>query len=415
MNILIVTNHFYPESFRINDLADSLVERGHKVSVLTGTPNYPEGKYYIGYGPFTRWRDRHHGIYIYRAPLIPRGKGKSFNLALNYISYAISSCLLAPFLALKQLDVILVFETSPITVGLPALIVKKIKKIPILFWVQDLWPESLSATGAVRNKLALKVVEKLVSFIYKGCDQILIQSKAFTDSVMQYAVETHKLYYFPNSAECFYRPISIERDAEERNLVPVGFNVMFAGNIGAAQDVGTILSAAEILKSYNDINFIFIGDGRMRPWLEDEVEKRGLKETVHLLGRHPTERMPRFFSLADVLLVTLRKEPIFALTIPSKLQSYFACGKPVIAALDGEGARIVDESGAGLSCPAEDPKALAESVSSVYGMSTAERDAMGKQGKKYFDRHFERNILANRLQDLMLEAIHKQKHENNAV
>ena len=405
MKILIVTNHFYPESFRINDLAEAFVSKGHHVTVLTGTPNYPEGKFFNGYGPFTRWREHHQGIRIYRAPLIPRGNGKSFNLILNYISYTISSCLMALYISLKQLDVILVFETSPVTVGLPALIVKKIKKIPVLFWVQDLWPESLSATGAVRSKLVLAAVENLVRYIYKGSDFILVQSKAFIESVIRCGVPSEKIRYFPNSAEDVYCPLTLESDAEERSLMPDGFNIMFAGNIGVAQDFGTILTAAEKLKVYPDIKWVVIGDGRMRSWLESQIDRMGLRENIVLLGRYPTQSMPRFFSLADVLLLTLRKEPIFSLTIPSKLQSYFACAKPVIAAIDGEGARIVNEAGAGLSCPAEAPAALAESVLSMYRMSKDERALLGNNGRKYFENNFERSTLVSCIQIWMNEAV----------
>jgi Glycosyltransferase len=187
--------------------------------------------------------------------------------------------------------------------------------------------------------------------------------------------------------------------------MPDGFNIMFAGNIGVAQDFGTILTAAEKLKVYPDIKWVVIGDGRMRSWLESQIDRMGLRENIVLLGRYPTQSMPRFFSLADVLLLTLRKEPIFSLTIPSKLQSYFACAKPVIAAIDGEGARIVNEAGAGLSCPAEAPAALAESVLSMYRMSKDERALLGNNGRKYFENNFERSTLVSCIQIWMNEAV----------
>jgi glycosyltransferase involved in cell wall biosynthesis len=185
--------------------------------------------------------------------------------------------------------------------------------------------------------------------------------------------------------------------------MPAGFRIMFAGNIGAAQDFATILGAAEKLGNYADIHWIILGDGRMRPWVENEVRQRGLTETVHLLGRHPAEAMPRYFSLADVLLVTLKKEPIFSLTIPSKVQSYLACAKPVIAGLDGEGARVIEEAGTGIACPAEDPEALSAAVLTMYSMSEAERGAMGLRGRAYFEKHFERTMLLDRLERWMKE------------
>ncbi|MCP4372429.1 MAG: glycosyltransferase family 4 protein, partial [Deltaproteobacteria bacterium] len=199
-------------------------------------------------------------------------------------------------------------------------------------------------------------------------------------------------------------------NAPERAMMPEGFCVTFAGNIGAAQDFSTILNASERLKGHKDIHWVIIGDGRKFNWIQKEIIKIGLSKTVHLLGRYPSESMPRFFALSDALLVTLKKEPIFALTIPSKVQSYLACGKPIIAGLDGEGARVVQEAGAGLACPAENPKALAESVLTLYNMSLREREEMGKKGRSYFEKHFEREMLLDRLEGWMKELV-TQRHE----
>jgi colanic acid biosynthesis glycosyl transferase WcaI len=403
MNILIVTNHFWPEEFRINDVAHGLTGRGHHVSVLTGTPNYPGGKVFKGYGAFNKLRELHKGIAIFRAPLIPRGNGSGFRLILNYFSYSLSSCLLAPFHLRGRYDVIFVFESSPVTIGFPALVLKALKRTPIVFWVQDLWPDTLSATGVVRSKILLKGIGRIVRFIYKGCDRILIQSRTFMKSVVDLYDNPKSIVYFPNSAEEYYRPVMLEADAPERKLMPDGFRVVFAGNIGVAQDFGTILGAAEQLKNYPDIHWIIIGDGRRRAWVEEEREKRGLQKTVHLLGRHPAETMPRFFSLADALLVTLKKEPIFSQTIPSKIQSYLACAKPVIAALEGEGMHVVEEASAGYTCPPEDPAALAEAVVKMSRLSETDRKEMGRRGRKYFESEFERNMLMDRLEIIMKE------------
>jgi glycosyltransferase involved in cell wall biosynthesis len=319
------------------------------------------------------------------------------------LTFALSASILAPFACKDTYDLILVYEPSPMTVGLPALVLKKLKSTPIFFWMQDLWPESLSATGAVNSKIMLKMVEGLVRLICRGCDRILIQSKAFSSPVRRLGVDRERILYYPNSAEELYQPMKLDPDAPERSEMPAGFRIMFAGNIGAAQDFKTILAAVERLKEYPDIHWVIIGDGRMRPWVEDQVRKRGLIGNVHLLGRHPVEAMPRYFSLADALLVTLRKEPIFELTIPSKVQSYLACAKPVIAALDGEGARVIREAGAGIACPAENPAALAKAVLALYSMSETEREAMGLSGRDYFEAHFERTMLLDRLEKWMKE------------
>ena len=396
MHILLVTQYFWPEEFRINDLAVGLEESGHTITVLTGIPNYPVGRYFSGYGLFKRRVENYLGVKVIRVPLVPRGKG-SIRLVLNYLSFAFFSSVLGPLYCRDNFDVIFVYEPSPITVGLPALVLKKIKSIPILFWVQDLWPESLSATGVVKSEIILTMVKKLVRYIYSHCDRILVQSKAFSPSIERLGVDSGHIRYFPNSAEELYKPIVVEPDAPEVKILPDGFRVMFAGNIGAAQDFTTILGAAEKLKDFAEIHWIIIGDGRMRPWVEAQISQRSLTETVHLLGRHPVELMPRFFSLADVMLVTLKKEPIFSLTIPAKVQSYLACAKPIIAALDGEGARIIEEAGAGIACPAENPAALAEGVLKFYHMPKPELHDMGMRGRRYFEHHFERTVLLERL------------------
>ena len=405
MKILIVTQYFWPESFRINDLAVGLNEKGHHVTVLTGIPNYPDGHFFQGYGFFKNVRQDYHGVKVMRSPLVPRGKGGGFRLALNYLSFAFFASILAPFFCRGKFDLIFVYEPSPITVCLPALLLKKLKSAPVMFWMQDLWPESLSATGAVRSEKILKIVDILVRFIYRGCDLILVQSRAFVEPIKRQGGDPDRTLYFPNSAEELYQPVMIEKDAPERAIMPEGFCVTFAGNIGAAQDFGTILNAAELLKDHTEINWVIIGDGRMFPWVKSQVIKRNLMQTVHLLGRHPIEAMPRYFSLADALLVTLRKEPIFELTIPSKIQSYLACAKPIIAALDGEGARIIEEAGAGLTCPSENPGALAKAVLTLYNMPLSERQTMGMRGRTYFNSHFEHKMLLDRLEIWMEELI----------
>ncbi len=411
MHILIVTQYFWPENFRINDLTEGLVERGHRVTVLTGIPNYPDGTFFSGYGFFKRLRQDYKGAKIIRVPLIPRGDGGGLRLALNFLSFAILASVLSPFYCRGKFDVIFVFEPSPITVGLPALVLKKWNKIPLLFWVQDLWPESLAATGSVRSPWVLNRVKDLVRFIYRNCDRILVTSKAYFSPIQSFGIDSKTLRYFPQSVEALYRPVPIEADAAENSIIPEGFRVMFAGNIGAAQSFSTILDAAEKLKLNPEIKIIIIGDGRMRHWVEAEVIKRGLNETVYLLGRHPVESMPRFFALADALLVTLKREPIFALTVPGKVQSYFACGKPIVAALDGEGSNMIRESQAGLTCSSEDADALAKSILTLSRMPKEQRVEMGKRGLQYYQANFDRNMLIDRLEGWMQE-VTSEKSEN---
>ena len=397
MNVLIVSQYFWPENFRINDVAIGLKERGYEVTVLTGQPNYPTGSFFSGYGFFKRSRENYCGVEVIRVPLLPRGNGSGWRLVLNYLSFAIVASLIGPFRCRARYDAIFVYAPSPITVAFPALMLKMLRDIPVVLWVQDLWPESILATGAIQSEIILSVVRCMVRFIYRGCNQVLVQSKAFFSPIQNFGVDLKNIRYFPNSAEGFYKPISLQEDAPEQKGVPNGFRIMFAGNIGAAQDFRTILSAAEKLRTYGDIHWLILGDGRMAPWVREQIVTRQLESTVHLLGRHPVESMPRYFSLADAMLVTLKKEPIFALTVPAKVQSYLACSKPIIAALDGEGARIVKEAHAGLTPAAEDSDELAEVVLEMYRMSAEERQAIGENGRKYFELNFERNMLLERL------------------
>lgn len=397
MHILVVSQYFWPENFRINDLVAGVVDRGHRVTVLTGIPNYPEGRFFDGYGVLCNTSHRYQGATVIRVPILPRGKGGGTRLALNYLSFVLSASVWGPLRCRDRYDVIFVFGPSPVTVALPALLLKSLCKVPVMFWVQDLWPESLAATGAVKSRLLLDAVAGMVRFIYRRCDRILITSQSFRESVEYQAGSPESIVYFPQSAEDVFRPNVEKQPLEALASVPSGFRIMFAGNIGVAQDFRTIIDCAERLKNYNDIHWVIVGDGRMRKWAERETGIRGLNANIHFLGRHPLEEMPAFFSHADGLLVTLKKEPIFALTIPAKVQSYLACGRPIIAALDGEGAKIVVEAGAGFTCPAEDPDALVEAVLKLYRMPKDQRDLMGLSGRKYYETHFDRGVLLDRL------------------
>jgi colanic acid biosynthesis glycosyl transferase WcaI len=412
MKILIVSQYFWPENFRINDLAAGLVERGHEVTVLTGIPNYPDGHFFPGYSLLRKIRQDYCGVRIIRVPLIARGAGGRLRLMLNYASFAFFASIMAPFICRGDFDVIFVYQPSPVTVGIPAIVLKKLKRIPLFFWVQDLWPESLSATGAVRSPVILDGVKRLVRFIYERCDKILVQSTAFIAMIEKHQVAPERIIFFPNSVEKIYKPTVAEPDFEGLSLLPSGFRIMFAGNIGAAQDFETILAAAEKLRKYKDIHWIILGDGRARRWVESQIVKQGLSDCFHLLGRHPMETMPHYFSFADVLLVTLKRDPIFALTIPAKIQSYMACGKPIVAALDGEGGRLVAESGAGLFSPAEDADALADAIISMYQMPKDQRENMGKCGIRYCEDNFERDMLITKLEGWLQDLSTRNKSGN---
>lgn len=390
MRILVVTQYFWPEGFRVNDLVSGLVERGHEVTILTGKPNYPSGQTFSEFRRNPSAYSCYRGCAVIRVPMIARGT-RAFTLLLNYVSFAVAASTIGVFrLRGRKFDAIFVFEPSPVSVGLPAALLKWLKNAPLAFWVLDLWPDSLEATGAVRSRFLLRQVGKVVKFIYDRCDLILAQSRGFKPAIGRLGQVPDKIVYFPSWAD------KLDRDPQQSVAPEIAeegcrFSIVFTGNIGEAQDFPAILDAAEQLKETGKVRWVIVGDGRMAPWVRSEVERRQLKETVLLPGRFPIERMPSFYRHADALLVSLRAEPIFALTIPGKLQSYLAEGLPILAMLDGEGADVISRSGAGLASPAGDGAALAASVLDMMGMSHEERRRMGENGLRLSETEFNRD------------------------
>ena len=383
----------------------ALKARGHEVCVLTGMPNYPDGKIFDGYS----WRKKRHeemeGIPIVRVPLFARREGRGWQMAINFLSFALSACLLAPWvLRGKRFDVIFTYEVSPVTVGLPAVLMAKIHRARHFFWVLDLWPETLAATGAVKSPGVLALVGKMVRWIYRNCDRILLQSKSFVQPVLNVGAEEQQLRYFPNWAEALYQSVVPAEKAVERKEMPdSGFVVMFAGNLGAAQALDSIVEAAECLKD-RDIHWVILGDGRRRAWLESQVQAKCLAK-VHILGSRPMQTMPTYFALADAMLVTLKDDPVMSTTIPGKVQSYLACGRPIIGALSGAGADVIHESGAGYVVPPDDVHGLARVVGEMSRLPVVERNKMGKAARDYYEQHFERDMLIDQLESWMQEGV----------
>lgn len=404
MRILIVSQYFWPENFRVNDLAEELERRGHEVTVLTGQPNYPEGRIFPAYRDDRRKFERFGSIPVLRVPVIPRGQSNLW-LLLNYLSFAISASVLGAWkLRRRSFDAIFVFQTSPITAALPAILLRRLKRAPMLMWILDLWPDTLSAVGVVKSPRALSVVEKLVKFVYRRCDRILVQSQNFVTKVATLAGGIHKIRYFPGWAEAIFEGGGSSAKAVAE-LAPYrdDFKILFAGNIGEAQDFPAILDAVEALRDVAHLRWIIVGDGRAGQQVRDEIVRRGLQEKIILLGRFPLDRMPAFFSEADALLVTLRKEPIWSMTIPGKVQSYLAAEKPLLGMLDGEGARVIDEAGAGFVAPAGDGLALATQVLRLMNADPGERKAMGVAGTRYGKQEFDREQLVDALESWIEE------------
>lgn len=394
MKVLIVSQYFWPESFRINELAQSLVNQGLDVEILTGKPNYPEGNIYHGYSGMGCQLESWSGLKIHRIPLAPRGKG-AFRLALNYISFVASGLFFAPWLLRKKrYDIVFVYAPSPILQALPALFLGWLKKCGVIVWVQDLWPESLEATGYVRNPRILGWVARVVRFIYRHTDLLLVQSRAFEKKVAELA-PGKKIAYYPNSVEpTFAQPFS--GTLPDIPQFDAGFSVMFAGNLGAGQAVETIIEAAALVLHNPEVSIIVFGHGSRFEWMQEEIKKRGLTN-IHLLGRYPIETMPGFMQKASTLLVTLADQPIFSVTVPSKVQAYMAAGRPILACLNGEGARLVKEARAGLVIPAEHARGLADSILQLCKMTCTERAQMGENGRRYFKDHFDQDMLTDQL------------------
>jgi len=404
LHILVVSQYFWPENFRINDLVKEWVLRGHQVTVLTGYPNYPSGEVFPEYKKNPTRYGWFDGVQVHRVPMLARASG-SFRLGLNYLSFVLGASLVGPWkLRDCRPDVIFVFEPSPVTVGLPAVLLGRLKRCPVVFWALDLWPETLAAFGVIRSPMALGAVALIVRFIYNRCTLVLGQSRSFLPQIANYCDDTSKVRYFPSWAEDIFQH-QLNEPVSEIPSAPGTFSILFAGNVGDAQDFPTILGAADCLKHRHDIRWLIVGDGRRSSWVAEQVKTRGLQERVLLLGRYEVERMPAFYAQADALLVTLKKDPTFSMTIPGKVQSYLAAGRPIIGMLDGEGADVILRAGAGLVCPAGDSEGLAQTVQRLVNMPPNERQRMGQNGQAYAKAEFDRNTLVTRLLSLLEESI----------
>lgn len=411
MKICVFTNHFYPEEFKVNDIVFSLAEKGHKVTVITAIPDYPKKwMYRKNYSLFKRQKEELDTITIYRLPIIPRYCGNFFFIFLNYISYFISSYIFTFFHTFNnKYDLVFVHETSPFFIGMPAVHLKKRQRIPLVFWVLDLWPESLSAAGKIINKFLLLPFEKMVKYVYNNCDKILIGSKGFEDAICKKGSYKNKCIYYPNWAEMFFNESSIEiSDIYPFNcLKSTDFIFLFAGNMGEAQNLPFILNAISRVKK-DSIKFIFLGDGRKKEDLINFVNSYNLDDKVFFPGKFPISYMSGFMEKADVLLVSLKDEYIFNLTVPSKVQFYMAQGRPILASLNGEGSALITSAKCGLSVPVDDGAKLIEAIITLSEMPENDLKIMGKNAKKYYDDNFRKEIRIEQLENLFLH-LHKER------
>jgi colanic acid biosynthesis glycosyl transferase WcaI len=395
MKILIVCQYYPPEPFRVGDLAHGLREQGFDVTVLTGFPNYPQGKLYKGYSLKLFSREDDRGVVVWRVPLFPYSGLNRWLRMLNYFSFMFSASILAPFLVGLRYDAIISFQLSPVTMSVPALVVRSLSgfRIPIYHWVQDIWPESLAAAGFRVNPFIIRMIRGLVRVLYHQSEKVVVQSLGFVDRILEYGIPQEKVKYLPNWAEDLYKPVSLQTDFATSQGLDSGFHVLFAGNIGVAQGLETIIDCAKMLSDYKDIKFVILGDGANLNHLMNYAKD---SPNIVFKGRKPLESMPMFFAHADVLLVHLRKDPLFSLTIPSKIQSYLACGKVILGGLEGSGRDVIAAAG-GVVCEPENPTAMKNAILEIYNKSMNEREEMGFQALKYYNLHFSRQRILDQL------------------
>lgn len=392
--ILVICQYYKPEPFRISDICEEMVRRGHEVQVVTGYPNYPEGKLYDGYGKGKHIDEVINGVKVHRCYTVPRETG-TVKRMMNYYSYAASATkyvLSGKCVASDggKFDLVFCNQLSPVMMADAAIAYKKKHKVPVIMYCLDLWPESLIAGGITRDSKIYKYYHHVSKRIYRQMDKILITSRMFSDYLQkEFGIKQSKVEHLPQYAEEIFE----ELPAKEENGI---FDFMFAGNIGEIQSVETILQAAEMLKD-EPVKIHIVGGGTDLQRLQElKVEKQ--LENVVFYGRRPLEEMPEFYKKADAMLVTLAADPVLSLTLPGKVQSYMAVGKPIIGAIDGETQNVIKEAECGFCGAADDAEALAENVKKFIESET-DRKAMGKNARRFYEEHFQTELFMNKLED----------------
>ncbi len=379
-HILVISQYFYPEPFRINDICQEWIKRGHKVTVLTGIPNYPEGKFYKGYSWFKKRKEKWNGINIVRIPIVSRGKS-AIRLILNYYSFVWSGWFWKSFTKLKP-DLIFTFEVSPMTQALIGKWFSKRRKIPNYLYVQDLWPENLEVVGGIHNKHVLNHYQKMTDKIYEKCTKIFATSPSFVKAIQERVNDKEKVIYWPQYAEEIYKPVTNPNPPEIPN--DNRFKIIFTGNIGYAQGLDILPKTATLVG--DDVCFVIVGDGRYKEQLIKEVETT--KERFIFIDRQPADRISELICACSVAFISFIDEPLFEKTIPAKLQSYMACGVPILASASGETKRIIEESKSGMCCEIGNAKSLATLINKFKQI---ELSGYKKNSRSYCKREFNKN------------------------
>lgn len=397
MKILILSQWYPPEPGLLQqELAQTLMAHGHLVTVLTGFPNFPSGQLYPGYRVKIWQKETIAGVSVVRVPLYPEHSRSRIKRVLNYLSFSLSASVLGGIIIARP-DVMFVYH-PPLTVGIPAYILSRLWRIPFVYQVQDMWPETLEATGMLNNTAILKAIGQFAKWLYKKAAAICVISPGFHDNLIKKGVPAGKIHVVSNwvDPEVYYVAELDNYLAEELKLSK-RFNVMFAGVFGLAQGLEVVLQAAGLLHDLPDIQFVLVGDGIVLPELKKMASDKGLSNVL-FMGRYPQDRMPGLYALADVLLVHLKDDPLFRITIPHKTLTYLASGKPIIAAVAGDTAAVVLQANAGLACEPGDPAALADAVKILYQLEKEELKRMGFNGRQAAQNLYSREHLVGKIE-----------------
>lgn len=378
MKILVISQFYYPEQFRINDICEELVKKGCEVTVLTGLPNYPEGRVNKEYKFFRNRKENINGVNVIRTFEIGRRKGRIFRI-LNYISYMCSGSLKA--LLLKgQFDLIYVYQLSPITLAIPAIAYKKRhKNKKIHLYCLDLWPESLLIDNFKKDSITYKIIKKISKWVYSKCDYIYVTSKGFKNYFKEELGLNKNIKYLPQYAEEKYKK-------SEYKINKIS-NFVFTGNIGKAQSIETIVRAANELKDRNDILIHIVGDGSRLKECQALSEEMKLTNII-FYGKKSIEEVQQYYKIADAMLITLSNNEIISKTIPGKMQSYMMAERPIIGAINGEVENIIREARCGYCVNAEDYKALASAIKKFKELSNNEKSKMAENSYQYYKDNF---------------------------
>jgi len=414
MRILIVTQYFWPEEFRINDIAKHFSEKGHQVDVVTGEPNYPSIEIYEEYKRNKKKYSNYAGVNIIRVPIVLRGSGSPFKLFLNYLSFVLSAILFGSYkIRKKKYDIVFTFATSPITVAIPAIFFSLLKNCKHVLWVLDIWPDILRELKIINNKFILYLLKKIVNFIYSKSDVILAQSKGFESIISENVADKSKVYYFPAWSEDLSKYDKEDILLDLKNYKNK-FNIVFTGNIGEAQNFENIIRTAEIVKNEKDLQWLIIGTGRKLEEYTELVKKKNIKNFL-FLGHKPFSQIKSFHNLATILLVSLSDGKFLSATIPGKLQTYLKNNKFILCFAKGSSALLIKESKTGISVNPASPRALAKTIINLKKNPTIIKKVNNNSyGTRYLKKNFNKGLLLSELEKYFYNNITRIKIIKNA-